>query len=378
MGLQFRVPGDGTVVTAPVALTRCLPWCCACGRSSGAVGRPGSAWRWSPASAAAWSWASWPARSAPGMPTGLQPRDAGGRRRRRGPERLRSRGCGRPRRCQASARRCARHGQSQREPGVHRTYRRRSATGSGRPLPGASRPTTASGTPVERMDMREGRAAVPATPSTRPPPASCWRSGSACTPATPSGCASSARRASPTAAATLLSNFGARLAGAPGSSSSAIDELADGPDVPSASWASRPRRRSSPRSGPDLAPPLHLTPCVHAAATDRRSCPARCCSSACATRPARRVLEGHRTARQRRTRRLRAEPAAADAEGRTGHPGAGHRGADRRAWPLLAVRSSSGQALVRQAFAEAHDDRVLRRSASSATSCGCSRSGAGW
>ena len=69
----------------------------------------------------------------------------------------------------------------------------------------------------------------------------------------------------PTAAATLLSNFGARLAGAPGSSSSAIDQLADGPDVTFRIVGIEASPAEFPPVGPDLAPPLHLTARVHRA-----------------------------------------------------------------------------------------------------------------
>ena len=64
----------------------------------------------------------------------------------------------------------------------------------------------------------------------------------------------------PTAAATLLSNFGARLAGAPGSMSSAIDELADGPDVTFRIVGVEASPAEFPPVGPDLAPPMRLTP----------------------------------------------------------------------------------------------------------------------
>ncbi|HLM16636.1 MAG TPA: hypothetical protein VK549_02365, partial [Acidimicrobiia bacterium] len=56
----------------------------------------------------------------------------------------------------------------------------------------------------------------------------------------------------PTAAATLLSNFGARLAGAPGSQSSAIDQLADGPDVTFRIVGIEASPAEFPPIGPDL------------------------------------------------------------------------------------------------------------------------------
>jgi ABC-type lipoprotein release transport system permease subunit len=63
----------------------------------------------------------------------------------------------------------------------------------------------------------------------------------------------------PAAAATLLSNFGARLAGDPGSQASAIDQLADGPDVTFRIVGIEAAPAEFPPVGPDLAPPLHLT-----------------------------------------------------------------------------------------------------------------------
>jgi ABC-type antimicrobial peptide transport system permease subunit len=63
----------------------------------------------------------------------------------------------------------------------------------------------------------------------------------------------------PAAAATLLSNFGARLAGDPGSQRSAIDQLADGPDVTFRIVGIEAAPAEFPPVGPDLAPPLHLT-----------------------------------------------------------------------------------------------------------------------
>ena len=63
----------------------------------------------------------------------------------------------------------------------------------------------------------------------------------------------------PTAAATLLSNFGARLAGTPGASKSAIDQLADGPDVTFRIVGVEASPAEFPPIGPDLAPTLHLS-----------------------------------------------------------------------------------------------------------------------
>jgi hypothetical protein len=63
----------------------------------------------------------------------------------------------------------------------------------------------------------------------------------------------------PTAAATLLSNFGARLAGDPGAQRSAIDQLADGPDVTFRVVGVEASPAEFPPIGHDLAPVLHLT-----------------------------------------------------------------------------------------------------------------------
>ena len=166
----------------------------------------------------------------PGRLPGLQPDDARRRRRRRRAERLRPRPARSTSTTSSGCPRCGRHGPRQREPAVHRAHRRRPPGRAGRPVPDAARRRPARAR--DRADAPpRGPGGRPAARSTRRRPASCSPSGSASTSAARCGCASSARRASPTAAATLLSNFGARLAGAPGSSSSAIDELADGPDV---------------------------------------------------------------------------------------------------------------------------------------------------
>jgi ABC-type lipoprotein release transport system permease subunit len=63
----------------------------------------------------------------------------------------------------------------------------------------------------------------------------------------------------PATAAVLLSNFGARLAGDPGAASSAIDQLADGPDVTVRIVGVEASPAEFPPVGPDLSPPLHLT-----------------------------------------------------------------------------------------------------------------------
>jgi ABC-type lipoprotein release transport system permease subunit len=114
------------------------------------------------------------------------------------------------------------------------------------------------GRDIERMDLREGRAARPDAPD---------EAVASFVLAQRLGLRPGdtvrlqfVRAASfPTAAATLLSNFGARLAGAPGSSSSAIDQLADGPDVTFRIVGVEASPAEFPPIGPDLAPTLHLT-----------------------------------------------------------------------------------------------------------------------
>jgi len=86
------------------------------------------------------------------------------------------------------------------------------------------------GTAIERMDIRAGRAAKPgAVDEATASFVLAERLG--LHPGSTIRLHFLRPSSFPTAAATLLSNFGARLAGAPGASSSAIDELADGPDV---------------------------------------------------------------------------------------------------------------------------------------------------
>jgi ABC-type lipoprotein release transport system permease subunit len=60
-------------------------------------------------------------------------------------------------------------------------------------------------------------------------------------------------------AGVLLSQFGERLAGAPGSESTAIDRLADGPDVTFRIVGIEASPAEFPPLGPDLSPTLHLT-----------------------------------------------------------------------------------------------------------------------
>src|SRR5439155_24123369 len=115
------------------------------------------------------------------------------------------------------------------------------------------------GSQVERMDIRDGRAADPdaineATASFVLAERLGLHPGSTIR-------LRFVRAASfPTAAATLLSNFGARLAGAPGSMHSAIDELADGPDVTFHIVGIEASPAEFPPVGPDLSPPMRLTP----------------------------------------------------------------------------------------------------------------------
>ena len=170
------------------------------------------------------------------------------------------------------------------------------------------------------------------------------------------------RRASPTAAATLLSNFGARLAGAPGSSSSAIDELADGPDVTFRIVghrgvavgvpAGRPRPRAAAPPHPCVRRALRIgsvvsSPLLFVRLRDPGQLDAF-------SKGIERLADG-------RARRLRAEPCRCRRR-RSSGPSASRRPrcGSSRCSPCSPSCSSSGQALVRQAFAEAGDDRVLR------------------
>src|SRR5262245_4683843 len=63
----------------------------------------------------------------------------------------------------------------------------------------------------------------------------------------------------PAVTAQLLSRFGDRLAGEPGAAASAIDKLADGPDVTVRIVGIQASPAEFPPIGPDLAPTLHLT-----------------------------------------------------------------------------------------------------------------------
>jgi hypothetical protein len=61
-------------------------------------------------------------------------------------------------------------------------------------------------------------------------------------------------------AAKLLSSFGSRLAGAPGSAATRIDRLADGPNITFRIVGIEAAPDEFPPIPPDVAPPLHLTP----------------------------------------------------------------------------------------------------------------------
>ena len=163
-----------------------------------------------------------------------------------------------------------------------------------------------------------------------------------------------------TAAATLLSNFGARLAGAPGSSSSAIDELADGPDVTFRIVGIEASPSEFPPVGPDLAPPLHLT----RAFADRYG-------SQVVSSPLLFVRlrdPGQLDAFSKGIERLANGEPAGFVQSRPLQTPKVERAIRVQATAvrivallaLLAVLLVVGQALVRQAFAEAGDDRVLR------------------
>jgi ABC-type lipoprotein release transport system permease subunit len=164
----------------------------------------------------------------------------------------------------------------------------------------------------------------------------------------------------PAAAATLLSNFGARLAGAPGSGSSAIDQLADGPDVTFRIVGVEAAPAEFPPIGPDLAPPLHLTrafakqhgddlvasPLLFVRLDDPRELDAfskdieRLAAGAPAGFVQSRALQTPKVERA-----IRAQATAVKIVALL---------------ILLATILVVGQALLRQAAAEARDDRVLR------------------
>jgi putative ABC transport system permease protein len=164
----------------------------------------------------------------------------------------------------------------------------------------------------------------------------------------------------PTAAATLLSNFGARLAGAPGSSSSAIDELADGPDVTFHIVGIEASPSEFPPIGPDLAPPLHLTRAFnHRYAADLVASPLLF---------VRLRDPGDLDAFSKGIERLANGEPAGFVQSRSLQTPKVERAIRFQATAvrivavlaLVALVLVVGQALVRQAFAEADDDRVLR------------------
>jgi ABC-type lipoprotein release transport system permease subunit len=215
------------------------------------------------------------------------------------------------------------------------------------------------GRDIERADIREGRAANPDAPDEAVPsfvlaerlglhPGDTLR-------------LHFVRAATfPTAAATLLSNFGARLAGAPGSQSSAIDQLADGPDVTFRIVGIEASPAEFPPIGPDLAPPLRLT----RAFTERYG-------SELVSSPL--LFVGLRSpndldAFSKDIERLANGQPAGFVQSRSLQTPKVERAIRAQATAvrivatliLLATILVVGQALVRQAAAEAGDDRVLR------------------
>jgi ABC-type lipoprotein release transport system permease subunit len=164
----------------------------------------------------------------------------------------------------------------------------------------------------------------------------------------------------PQAAATLLSNFGARLAGDPGANDSAIDQLADGPDVTFKIVGVEASPAEFPPIGPDLAPTLHLTrafterygdqlvvsPLLFVRLNDQRELDAfskgieRLANGEPAGFVQSRPLQTPKVERAIRVQATAVRIVALLA--------------------LVAIVLVVGQALVRQAFAEANDDRVLR------------------
>jgi len=164
----------------------------------------------------------------------------------------------------------------------------------------------------------------------------------------------------PAAAATLLSNFGARLAGAPGSGSSAIDQLADGPNVTFRIVGVDAAPAEFPPVGPDLAPPLHLT-----RAFGERSGDELVASPLLFVRLR---DPGDLDAFSKGIERLAAGAPAGFVQSRALQTPKVERAIRAQATAvrivailtLLATVLVVGQALLRQAAAEAGDDRVLR------------------
>src|SRR5205085_8031094 len=154
--------------------------------------------------------------------------------------------------------------------------------------------------------------------------------------------------------------FGARLAGAPGSSSSAIDELADGPDVTFHIVGIEASPSEFPPIGPDLAPPLHLTRAFnHRYAADLVASPLLF---------VRLRDPGDLDAFSKGIERLANGEPAGFVQSRSLQTPKVERAIRFQATAvrivavlaLVALVLVVGQALVRQAFAEADDDRVLR------------------
>ena len=208
------------------------------------------------------------------------------------------------------------------------------------------------------------------TRSTRRPRASCCAEHSTSSPAAPSGSASSARRGfrPPRSSSEQLRR---PPRGRPRRISNAIDELADGPDVDVPHRGHRGVAVGVPPGGPRLTPPLHLT----RAFTERYG-------SHVVSSPLLFVRlrdAGQLDAFSKGIERLANGQPAGFVQSRPLQTPKVERAIRVQATAvrlvallaLVAVLLVVGQALLRQAFAEAGDDRVLPRWAWSATSSGC-------
>jgi MacB-like periplasmic core domain/FtsX-like permease family len=161
-------------------------------------------------------------------------------------------------------------------------------------------------------------------------------------------------------AATLLSQFGPRLEGVPGSEASSIDRLADGPDVTFRIVGIEASPAEFPPLAPDLAPALHLTPAFSRAhAHELVASPVMYVR----LKPGADLTEFTKAVEQ-----LAPGQPVAFVVSRAFQTPKVQRSIDVEATALrllagltlLALLLVVGQALVRQAFLEARDDRVLR------------------
>ena len=119
----------------------------------------------------------------------------------------------------------------------------------------------------------------------------------------------------PAVALKLLSSFGSRLSGAPGSQATRIDQLADGPEITFRIVGIEAAPDEFPPIPPDTAPPLHLTP-----AFTKQYVPGIMANQLTYVhlhRPAELTsfAQGRRTSRAGATRRLHHQPRHADSEG---------------------------------------------------------------